>query len=138
MDGALGKRDYHGEGRERERETNFIYFCNWVVFVKSRISHFASMYSKKLGIREHILNRTLWGDYYLNTKTKRIHKGAYVSSCYTLYMYMCGLSSVSLYFDRKKEKSHYLFNLCLTTFGRYTSLFLTGTYRSHCMLLCHQ
>ncbi|XP_074593171.1 elongation factor-like GTPase 1 isoform X2 [Brevipalpus obovatus] len=32
--------------------------------------------SKKLGFKEKVLNRTLWGDYYLNSKTKRIMKGA--------------------------------------------------------------
>lgn len=40
------------------------------------ISHFAKLYSKKLQIKEDILKKTLWGDYYLNTKTKRIMKGA--------------------------------------------------------------
>ena len=34
------------------------------------------MYSKKLGVKEEILRRTLWGDYYLNSKTKRIMLGA--------------------------------------------------------------
>lgn len=49
----------------------------------SRIEHFALMYAKKLGIREDVLRKTLWGDYYLDKKTKRIYKGAYVSKlCY--------------------------------------------------------
>lgn len=40
------------------------------------ISHFARMYAAKLGISQAVLQKTLWGDYYLNTKTKRICKGA--------------------------------------------------------------
>ncbi|XP_064391164.1 elongation factor-like GTPase 1 isoform X2 [Halichondria panicea] len=40
------------------------------------VSHFAELYSKKLGIRADVLNKTLWGDYFLNTKSKRIFKGA--------------------------------------------------------------
>ncbi|XP_077988979.1 elongation factor-like GTPase 1 [Glandiceps talaboti] len=40
------------------------------------ISHFADMYASKLGIKADILRKTLWGDFYLNSKTKRIMKGA--------------------------------------------------------------
>ncbi|XP_068693562.1 elongation factor-like GTPase 1 isoform X1 [Montipora foliosa] len=40
------------------------------------INDFAKMYSSKLGINEGILNKTLWGDYYLHGKSKRIFKGA--------------------------------------------------------------
>ena len=42
------------------------------------IEDFAHMYSTKLGMSESALCKTLWGDYYLNTKTKRIHKDAFV------------------------------------------------------------
>ena len=34
------------------------------------------MYSKKLNVKAEILSKTLWGDFYLNVKTKRIMKGA--------------------------------------------------------------
>ncbi len=44
------------------------------------IEDFARMYSTKLGMKVAVLHNTLWGDYYLNSKTKRIHKGAYVSN----------------------------------------------------------
>ncbi|KAK3097670.1 hypothetical protein FSP39_011945 [Pinctada imbricata] len=40
------------------------------------INHFADLYSKKLGINKNVLQKTLWGDFFLNTKTKRIMKGA--------------------------------------------------------------
>ena len=36
------------------------------------------MYASKLGFKREILLNTLWGDYYLNAKTKRIMKHAQV------------------------------------------------------------
>ena len=43
-----------------------------------------SLYQHKMGIRRTVLQKTLWGDYYLNMKAKQICKGAYVCSkpCY--------------------------------------------------------
>lgn len=41
-----------------------------------RISHFAKIYAAKLGTKEEILKKTLWGDFYINMKTKKIMKGA--------------------------------------------------------------
>ncbi|KAL4228082.1 Elongation factor-like GTPase 1 [Mactra antiquata] len=40
------------------------------------IDKFAGIYGKKLGMNELGLRKTLWGDFYLNSKTKRIMKGA--------------------------------------------------------------
>lgn len=40
-----------------------------------RIYEFAALYSKKLGIKEETLKKTLWGDYYLDPKAKRVVKG---------------------------------------------------------------
>lgn len=40
------------------------------------IKEFARIYSNKLGFSENILCKTLWGDFYINNKTKRIMKGA--------------------------------------------------------------
>uniref|UniRef100_A0A023F2G3 Ribosome assembly protein 1 n=1 Tax=Triatoma infestans TaxID=30076 RepID=A0A023F2G3_TRIIF len=40
------------------------------------VNDFATLYSKKLGLNEDNLKRTLWGDFYYNAKTKRIMKGA--------------------------------------------------------------
>eukprot|EP00116_Pleurobrachia_bachei_P005141 sb/3465403/ len=42
-----------------------------------RVSTFASLYQSKMGIRKDVLQKTLWGDYHLNTKAKQIQKGAY-------------------------------------------------------------
>ena len=47
-------------------------------FTCCRVSEFAAQYSSKLGIRPDILHKTLWGDFYLEVKTKRIKKGAQV------------------------------------------------------------
>nr|CAB3241359.1 elongation factor Tu GTP-binding domain-containing protein 1 [Phallusia mammillata] len=41
-----------------------------------QIQHFAKMFAAKLGIKDAVLRKTLWGDYYVNTKTKKIMKGA--------------------------------------------------------------
>ena len=40
------------------------------------IHEFADIFSKKFGVKSEILAKTLWGDFYLNTKSKRIMKGA--------------------------------------------------------------
>ena len=40
------------------------------------LHHFADIYAKRLGVRADVLRKTLWGDFYLNTKAKRIYKGA--------------------------------------------------------------
>uniref|UniRef100_A0A2K5JJX0 Elongation factor-like GTPase 1 n=1 Tax=Colobus angolensis palliatus TaxID=336983 RepID=A0A2K5JJX0_COLAP len=39
------------------------------------IEHFARIYSQKIGIRKEVLMKTLWGDYYINMKAKKIMKG---------------------------------------------------------------
>lgn len=37
-----------------------------------RVNRFAQMYAAKLGIKENNLRRVLWGDFYIEPKTKRI------------------------------------------------------------------
>lgn len=37
-----------------------------------RVNHFAELFSKKLGMKRELLQKTLWGEYYLNKKTKRV------------------------------------------------------------------
>uniref|UniRef100_A0A2K6PDH3 Elongation factor-like GTPase 1 n=1 Tax=Rhinopithecus roxellana TaxID=61622 RepID=A0A2K6PDH3_RHIRO len=39
------------------------------------IEHFARIYSQKIGIKKEVLMKTLWGDYYINMKAKKIMKG---------------------------------------------------------------
>lgn len=43
------------------------------------MQQFAQLYSLKMGIKAEVLLKTLWGDYYLNAKAKRIMKGAQVT-----------------------------------------------------------
>ncbi|XP_061526565.1 elongation factor-like GTPase 1 isoform X2 [Phycodurus eques] len=40
------------------------------------IQHFAHIYSERMGINAEVLRKTLWGDFYLNAKAKKIMKGA--------------------------------------------------------------
>ncbi|GFO11767.1 elongation factor tu GTP-binding domain-containing protein 1 [Plakobranchus ocellatus] len=80
-----GESSYDWTVVEDEEEHKNIYFSpelGNVVFASAidgwgfTVGDFAGMYSAKLGVKEEILNKTLWGDYYMNTKAKRIVKGA--------------------------------------------------------------
>ena len=51
-----------------------------------RIDKFADLYSSKLGISKRILMKTLWGDYFLNAKAKKIFKGAYAKGKKPLFV----------------------------------------------------
>lgn len=42
------------------------------------VKQFAHIYSEKMGIKRELLLKTLWGDFYLNAKAKKIMKGAQV------------------------------------------------------------
>ncbi|RHZ72135.1 hypothetical protein Glove_245g12 [Diversispora epigaea] len=64
-----------------ERDDSNIYFTpdsGNVVFASAldgwafRVEQFAQIYAAKLGIKENILRKVLWGDYYLDPKTKRL------------------------------------------------------------------
>lgn len=57
-------------------ESNNVIFCSATDSWAFTIESFASMYSTKSKISKSVLNRTLWGDYYMDTKKKRIFKGA--------------------------------------------------------------
>ncbi|RWS30758.1 elongation factor Tu GTP-binding domain-containing protein 1-like isoform X2 [Leptotrombidium deliense] len=49
---------------------------------------FSNYLSKKLGINENVLNKTLWGDFYLNSKLKKIMKGAQAKTKKPLFVSM--------------------------------------------------
>ncbi len=87
MVGDLGESGNNGEGTKKGMSKLSVMYC----VLMCRVSDFASMYSKKLGIKENVLRKTLWGDFYLNMKTKRILKGAQVSVSLTqqLCSYNC-------------------------------------------------
>lgn len=64
-----------------EKDDQDIYFAperGNVVFASAidgwafRIGKFAQLYAKKLGIKEGNLRKVLWGDFYLDPKTKRV------------------------------------------------------------------
>jgi hypothetical protein len=40
------------------------------------IEDFAKLYAEKLGVKGKVLQKTLWGDFYFHSKTKRVMKGA--------------------------------------------------------------
>ncbi|KAL5005381.1 hypothetical protein ScPMuIL_018837 [Solemya velum] len=71
------------------------------------IDHFAKLVSEKMGMNEDVLRKTLWGDYYLNTKTKRIIKGAQAKAKKPLFVQFV-LENIwrvyeSVYLKRDKE-----------------------------------
>ncbi|XP_033120660.1 elongation factor-like GTPase 1 [Anneissia japonica] len=72
------------------------------------LDHFAEMYTNKLGISSKVLKKTLWGDFYLNSKLKRIQKGAQAKGKRPLFVQFIleNMWSVyeDIYFRRDKEK----------------------------------
>ena len=68
-------------GEFEEKDDEDLYFAperNNVIFSSAidgwafTVRQFATMYEKKLGIKRSILERVLWGDFYLDPKTKRV------------------------------------------------------------------
>lgn len=64
-----------------EKDDDDIYFSpdrNNVIFSSAidgwafTVKQFAAIYEKKLGIKSSVLEKVLWGDYYLDPKTKRV------------------------------------------------------------------
>ncbi|XP_057695945.1 elongation factor-like GTPase 1 isoform X2 [Corythoichthys intestinalis] len=72
------------------------------------IQHFAQIYSEKMGINPQVLLKTLWGDFYLNTKVKKIMKGAQAKGKKPLFVQLVLDNIWSLYeavvTRRDKEK----------------------------------
>ncbi|KAK8022359.1 elongation factor Tu GTP binding domain-containing protein [Apiospora rasikravindrae] len=65
----------------QERDDEEIYFApekNNVIFSSAidgwafTVRQFASLYEKKLGIKRNVMERVLWGDFYLDPKTKKV------------------------------------------------------------------
>ena len=55
-----------------EPEKNNVIFSSAIDGWAFTPRQFAGLYEKKLGIKRHILEKVLWGDFYLDPKTKRI------------------------------------------------------------------
>ncbi|KAM4035834.1 elongation factor-like GTPase 1 [Anomaloglossus baeobatrachus] len=71
------------------------------------IDHFAQLYSQKVGVKPAVLLKTLWGDYYLNSKAKKIMKGAQSKGKKPLFVQLILDNMWSLYdavMKREKEK----------------------------------
>ncbi|XP_041836885.1 elongation factor-like GTPase 1 isoform X1 [Melanotaenia boesemani] len=72
------------------------------------IQQFASIYSDRMGIKAAVLLKTLWGDFYLNAKAKRILKGAQAKGKKPLFVQLVLDNIWSLYdaviTRRDKEK----------------------------------
>lgn len=73
--------DEAGEVQFEERDDEDIYFApekNNVIFSSAidgwafTCRQFASMYEKKLGIKRGVMERVLWGSFYLDAKTKKV------------------------------------------------------------------
>ncbi|TFK20598.1 P-loop containing nucleoside triphosphate hydrolase protein [Coprinopsis marcescibilis] len=71
----------HEDAEFQEKDDEDIYFAperGNVIFASAidgwgfRVGKFAQLYAQKLGIKEANLRRVLWGDYYIDPKTKRI------------------------------------------------------------------
>lgn len=69
------------EAQFEERDDEDLYFApekNNVIFASAidgwafTVRQFAGIYEKKLGIKRSILEKVLWGDFYLDPKTKRV------------------------------------------------------------------
>lgn len=84
-----------------------IFFLLFVI----RVEDFARIFAEKLGVRQEILNKTLWGDYYLNTKLKRIMKKAQEKAKKPLFVQLV-LDNLWALYDaiavRKVTKSFFL------------------------------
>ncbi|KAL1987333.1 hypothetical protein VTN96DRAFT_4049 [Rasamsonia emersonii] len=53
-------------------EKNNVIFCSATDGWAFTVRQFAGLYERKLGMKRSVLEKTLWGDYYLDPKTKRV------------------------------------------------------------------
>ncbi|KAG8575512.1 hypothetical protein GDO81_009586 [Engystomops pustulosus] len=111
-----GEQVYDWSAGLEETDDSHLYFSpdqGNVVFASAidgwgfTIDHFAQLYSQKVGIRSTVLLKTLWGDYYLNSKAKKIMKGAQSKGKKPLFVQLILDNMWSLYdavMKREKEK----------------------------------
>uniref|UniRef100_A0A3B1IVE0 Elongation factor-like 1 n=1 Tax=Astyanax mexicanus TaxID=7994 RepID=A0A3B1IVE0_ASTMX len=80
-----GEQVYDWSAGLEETDDSHLYFSpdqGNVVFASAfdswgfSIHQFAQIYCQKMGIRSEVLQKTLWGDFYINPKAKKIMKGA--------------------------------------------------------------
>ncbi len=72
------------------------------------LARFAKIFAQKLGFSEKVLSKTLWGDYYVNAKAKRIMKGAHAKAKKPLFVQLILDNLWAVYdatvFRRDKER----------------------------------
>ncbi|XP_034536573.1 elongation factor-like GTPase 1 [Notolabrus celidotus] len=72
------------------------------------VQQFAHIYSQRMGIKAEVLLKTLWGDFYLNAKAKKIMKGAQAKGKKPLFVQLVLDNIWSLYdavvITRDKQK----------------------------------
>ncbi|KAJ8398303.1 hypothetical protein AAFF_G00428730 [Aldrovandia affinis] len=112
-----GEQVYDWSSGLEETDDSHLYFSpdqGNVVFASAidgwgfSMQQFAQMYSQKMGIRSEVLLKTLWGDFYLNAKAKKIMKGAQSKGKKPLFVQLVLDNIWSLYeavvIRRDKEK----------------------------------
>lgn len=52
--------------------SNLYYEIKCLYLLLFRVQQFASLYAKKLGFKESVLQKCLWGEYYFDHKAKRV------------------------------------------------------------------
>ena len=57
-------------------ENENVVFCSAIDGWAFSLNTFAKIFSQKLGFSEKVLQKTLWGDYFINMKAKKIFNGA--------------------------------------------------------------
>merc|ERR1712105_318575 len=57
-------------------ENENVVFCSAFDGCAFSLNTFAKIFSKKLGFSERVLQKTLWGDYFINMKAKKIYSDA--------------------------------------------------------------
>ncbi|XP_014340293.1 elongation factor-like GTPase 1 [Latimeria chalumnae] len=113
-----GEQVYDWSAGLEETDDSHLYFSpdqGNVVFASAidgwgfSIDQFAHLYSQKMGINAEVLLKTLWGDYYLNTKAKKIMKGSQLKGKKPLFVQLVLDNIWSLYeavvMRRDKEKT---------------------------------
>ncbi|XP_072321106.1 elongation factor-like GTPase 1 [Eucyclogobius newberryi] len=114
---ASGEQVYDWSAGLEEADDSNLYFSpdqGNVVFASAidgwgfSIQQFAQIYSERMGIRAAVLLKTLWGDFYLNAKAKKIMKGAQAKGKKPLFVQLVLDNIWSLYdavvTKRDKEK----------------------------------
>eukprot|EP00118_Oscarella_pearsei_P010016 m.59507 g.59507 ORF g.59507 m.59507 type:complete len:232 (+) comp34886_c0_seq10:985-1680(+) len=104
------------------------------------ISHFAQLFASKLGVNPDVLRKTLWGDYYYHSKSKRIFKGAQAKGKKPLFVQFV-LENVWAVYDavlisRNKEKIEKIVNSMKLKISARDSRH--GDSRIHLQAICFQ